>query len=96
MSILTNLATALQYSDVHNVPNGSANQVLTAGLNILYFVAAIVAVIVIIVSGITLVTNGGEPEAVKKAKNMIIYAVVGIVIILSAWGITWFFIGRFQ
>jgi basic membrane lipoprotein Med (substrate-binding protein (PBP1-ABC) superfamily) len=96
MSIFTTFASLLKSSDVPNVPNATANQVLDAGLNILYLVAGIVGVIVIIIAGITLVTSGSEPDAVKKAKNMIVYAVIGLVVIMSAWAVTWFFIGRFQ
>jgi len=96
MSILTSLAALLTTTDVPNVPNGTANQVLAAGLNIAYFIAGIIAVVMIIISGFTLVTNGGEPDAVKKARNIILYAVIGLVVILSAFAVTWFFIGRFK
>ncbi|TAL14693.1 hypothetical protein EPN95_02205 [Patescibacteria group bacterium] len=93
MSIFTSLAITLTNKDV-NIPNGSANQVLDAGLNIIYFIAGLVAVVMIIISGYTLVTNGGEPEAVKKARNTILYAVIGLVIVFTAFAVTWFFIGR--
>ena len=93
MSIFTNIAQTLSSQDV-NIPNGSADQVLAAGLNIAYLVGGIIAVIVIIIAGFTLVTNGGEPEAVKKAKNMILYAVIGLVVIMIAFTVTWFVVGR--
>jgi hypothetical protein len=99
MSILDYIATAsvsITSADVPNIPNGSANQVLDAGLNIVYFAAGVVAVLVIIFAGFTLVTNGGEPDAVKRAKNMLLYGVIGIIVIASAFTITWFFIGRIQ
>jgi amino acid transporter len=96
MGILTNFAGLLNKSDVPNVPTGSANQVLDAGLNIVYFVAGVIAVIVVIYAGFTLVTNGSEPDAVKRAKNTLLYGVVGIIVIASAFTITWFFIGRIQ
>jgi len=93
MSIFTNIAQTLSSQDV-NIPNGSADQVLAAGLNIAYLVGGIIAVIVIIIAGFTLVTNGGEPEAIKKAKNMILYAVIGLVVIMVAFTVTWFVVGR--
>jgi hypothetical protein len=93
MSNLLNLF-ALSSAEV-NIPNGSADQVLAAGLNIAYFVGGIIAVVVIIIAGFTLVTNGGEPDAIKKAKNSILYAVIGLVVILIAFTVTWFIIGRF-
>lgn len=94
MSIFTQLAQTLSSDDV-NIPNGSADQVLAAGLNIAYFVGGIIAVIVIIIAAFMMVTNGGEPETVKKARNSILYAVIGLVVILAAFGVTWFVVGRF-
>ena len=83
-------------SDQVNIPTISADQVLHNGLNITYFLAGIIAVIVIIIGGITYSTSGGDSSALTKAKNMILYAVVGLVIILSAFVITNFVIGRFK
>lgn len=96
MNVLTQLAALLNSSDVPNVPTSSANDVLLGGLNLTYFIGGIVAVVAIIISAIRLVTNGGEPETIKKARNTIIYAVIGLIVILSAFTITWFFIGRLK
>lgn len=65
-------------------------------LGIVYFVAGIIAVIVIIIAGFTYTTSGGDAGAVKKAKNMILYSVVGIVVIAMAFVITQFIAGRFS
>ncbi|MEI7689538.1 MAG: hypothetical protein WCI79_01055 [Candidatus Saccharibacteria bacterium] len=67
-------------------------QVLQNGLNIAYFAIGIVAVVMIIVSGFTLFTSGGDAEAVKKAKNTIMYAVIGLVVVIIAYAITKFII----
>lgn len=58
-----------------------------------YFWAAVVAVIVIIVSGYLYVTSNGSPQQVTRAKNAIIGAVVGLVFILMAFGITTMVLG---
>jgi len=94
MSIFTTFAQALTSQNT-GIPNGSANEVLVAGLNIIYFLTGVIAVIVIILAGFRLVTNGSEPEVVKKSKNAILYAAIGIVVIISAFTITQFVIGRF-
>lgn len=93
MSIFTTIAVTLTSKEV-NIPNGTPDQVLQVGLNTAYFVAGIIAVIVIIIAGFTITTNGGDPETVKKARNSILYAVIGLVVILTAFGVTWFVIGR--
>lgn len=78
------------------IPELTGDQVLQNGLNVAYFVAGIIAVIVLIVGGIMYSTSAGDQANVTKAKNLILYAVVGLVVILSAWAITNFVIGRFS
>jgi hypothetical protein len=81
--------------DALNVVQLTGDQVLQNGLNLAYFVLAIIAVVVVIVAGIMYATSGGDSAAVTKAKNLILYSVVGIVVIAAAWAITNFVIGRF-
>ena len=54
------------------------------------------AVLVIIFAGYMYVTSGGDPAAVTKAKNAILYSVVGLVIVALAFVITQFVIGSFK
>lgn len=83
-------------TDQVNIPKITADQVLHNGLNIVYFLAGVIAVIVIIVGGITYATSAGDSSSVTKAKNMILYAVVGLAVVLSAFFITNFVVGRFN
>ena len=79
-----------------DVPTVTANSVLQNGLNIAYFLAGIIAVIVIIVAGIMYATSSGDQARITKAKNLILYSIAGLVVILSAFVITNFVIGRFR
>ncbi len=79
-----------------NIPTLSAGQVLQNGLNIAYFLAGTIAVIVIIVGGIMYATSAGNSGNVSKAKNMLLYSVVGLVIVIAAYAITNFVIVRFN
>ncbi len=85
--------TAGTGADQVNVPIISADQVLKNGLGIVYFVAGIICVIVIIVGGIMYATSAGDAGAVGKAKNLILFSIIGIVVILSAFAVTNFLIG---
>jgi len=97
MSILTNIAqNAVKIdADTINIPTVTPEQVLQNGLNIFYFVAGAVAVIAIILAGFYFVTAGGDQTKITKAKNTILYAVIGLVIIICAFAITQFIIGSF-
>jgi hypothetical protein len=97
MDILANLVTSFSRISASgiNIPNTDANAVLAGGLNIVYMVAGIIAVIAIIFAGFSYVNSMGDPSAVAKAKNIIMYAVIGLVVIIMAFTVTWFVIGRF-
>lgn len=74
-----------------SIPRVQANSSTLSGiLNDVYFWAGIVAVLVIIIAGIFYATSNGNANQVTRAKNAIIAALVGLVIILSAYVITGF------
>ena len=77
------------------IPQADADTVVTNILNGIYFIAGLVAVIVIIIAGLTFINSGGDSGRVAKAKNQILYAVVGLIVVISAFAITNFVIGRF-
>ena len=64
-------------------------------VNTLLYVLGAVCVIVIIIGGVFYVTSMGNASSVEKAKNTILYAVVGLVVALLAYAIVNFVIGKF-
>ncbi len=50
-------------------------------INILSSVVGVVAVIMIIVGGIKYITASGDPGSIKSARNTVIYAIVGLLIV---------------
>jgi TRAP-type C4-dicarboxylate transport system permease small subunit len=78
-----------------NIPQLDSNTVLSNALNTFYVATGIVAVIVIIIAGYMYVTSNGDPSSTTKAKNAILYAVIGLVVVISAFAITWFVMGSF-
>jgi energy-converting hydrogenase Eha subunit E len=76
------------------IPHVEANVVLQNGLNIVYFAAGVICIIVLIIGAITYTTSAGASDAVTRAKNMILYSVIGLVVVFMAFGLTWFIIGR--
>ena len=77
------------------VEENQAGNAVTGVLNTVYFATGIIAVIVVIISAIFYTISQGDPAKTKRAKDGILYSVVGIVIILSAFVITNFVLGRF-
>lgn len=94
MKWFTNFAQTLNANEL-NIPAISGDTGIAGILSIVYFVAGIVAVVVIIIAGYIYTTSSGDAGGIKKAKNMILYSVVGLVVIMLAFVITQFVAGRF-
>ncbi|HZM63710.1 MAG TPA: pilin [Candidatus Saccharimonadales bacterium] len=60
------------------------NKIITQAINIFSIIVGIVAVIMIIVGGFKYITSGGDSGNVTSAKQTIIYAVIGLVIVALA------------
>lgn len=69
--------------------------VLANVLDILIRFAAVAAVVVIIYGGIRYIISQGEPDNLQAAKQIITYAVIGLVIAILASTIVGFIAGRF-
>ena len=95
LDIITHFAASPIASDVNiNVSKVSAEAVVAGVLNIFYFAAGVTAVIAIIIAGFHYVSSNGDSALIAKAKNTIMYAVAGIAVIILAFAITNFVIGR--
>jgi len=63
---------------------GGLNKVVTTAINVLSLVIGIIAVIVLIIGGLKYITSGGDSNNVTSAKNTILYAIVGLIIVALA------------
>lgn len=80
---------------LHNVVRADASTLVTNILNAVYLWAGVLCVIVIVVAGLMYVTSSGDAAKITKAKSAIFGAVIGIVVIILAYAITAFVVGRF-
>jgi len=69
---------------------GTLGQNITLIINYFLGILGLIAVAFLIYAGILMVTAGGADEQITKARKVIMYAVVGIVIILLSWTIVTF------
>ncbi len=63
------------------------NQVIGGITNWVVGILATVVVLVIIISGVQLAASAGNPDAIKTAKNHIFNAILGLVLLISMYGI---------
>lgn len=62
-------------------PESKINQLVATVVNLFSVLVGVVAVIMIIVGGFRYITSGGDSGNVSSAKNTILYAIVGLVIV---------------
>lgn len=62
-------------------PGASLTTTIGKIINLLSVVVGIAAVIMILVGGLRYTTSGGKEDAVKNAKNTILYALIGLFVV---------------
>lgn len=62
-------------------------------ISVLLWIVGMASIIVIVYSGITFVTSAGNPSQITRAKTMLLYAVVGLVVSILAYAIVNFIVG---
>lgn len=105
MAIAPAPTLAADCNTVNGISNGAEcgntgrGPTLTGGIktavNTMLFVLGIASVIVIIVAGFQYVFSAGNPQSTTRAKDTILYAVIGLVVAILAYAIVNFVIGQF-
>lgn len=80
-------------SDIQQGATG-INDIITDIVNIFSVIVGIVSVIMIIYGGFRYVTSGGDAGSVSNAKNTIIYALIGLVVVALAQFIVQFVLDK--
>jgi len=57
---------------------------LTTIYNLVKYAATIIAGLVMLFAGITYISSGSDPGKREKAKNMVMYVIVGLIVIWAA------------
>lgn len=59
-------------------------------VNALLLFAGATALFIIVWSGIRLITSGGDTKQIQSARSMFTYAIIGLIVVLSSFGIVYF------
>jgi magnesium-transporting ATPase (P-type) len=76
-----------------NAQVSNLNRLITQVINIITVIVGVIAVIMIIFGGFRYITSGGDSSNVSSAKNTILYAIVGLIIVALAQVIVRFVLG---
>lgn len=72
----------------------TVDSIITTVINIFSLVVGVVSVIMIIIGGLKYITSGGDSGNVSGAKNTILYAIIGLVVVALAQVIVKFVLGK--
>jgi hypothetical protein len=53
-------------------------------LNVLLYFGGAVTIMFIIIGGLKLITSGGEPDKIKSGKQTLLFAIIGLVVVVLA------------
>lgn len=76
--------------DTSNTNSDTVYDTVKTIINVLLFIVGIIAVIMIIWGGISYVLSAGAADKAKKARDTIVYSVVGLVVAIIAFAIVQF------
>lgn len=83
----------LDYGNNIGLGNNDPITMTTNVINLVLGLLGLIAVIIILIGGFKWMTAGGNEDKVSEAKKMITQGLIGLVIILAAWGIASWVIG---
>lgn len=75
-------------------PEDAVNTIITTVINIFSLVVGVISVVMIIIGGLKYITSGGDSGNVSGAKNTILYAIIGLVVVALAQVIVRFVLQR--
>jgi len=94
VQISTLVATSISSGGLPRVDTGNGSNTIPNILGIVFGIAGALALLIITVSGLRYILSAGDPEKTAKAKDGIIYALVGLVIAVTAEAIVVFVVNR--
>jgi uncharacterized membrane protein len=81
------LDVGINYATATGLGTKDVRETIASIINVAMGLLGIVAVVIILLGGFKWMTAGGDDEKIKKAKNLIISGIIGLVIILTAYAI---------
>ncbi|MFH1425912.1 MAG: MMCAP2_0565 family pilin-like conjugal transfer protein [Candidatus Kerfeldbacteria bacterium] len=64
------------------------NEVIANVIRVFLGIVGIISLIIIVYGGFLLLTSGGSPERVKKGRDTLMWAAIGLVVVFASYGIT--------
>lgn len=85
------MRTTAAVIDTSHLPHSQAtNGTVNTMINIVFAMSASIAVLIVVVGGFRYILARGDPSAVAGARNTVLYAVIGLIVVMAAYSIVVF------
>lgn len=78
----------------NTLPKATVTTSMPNVLKTVFGLAGILSVLFVVIGGLRYTLSGGDPSQIKQAKETILYALVGLVLAISAFALVSFVLGR--
>jgi intracellular septation protein A len=86
--------TQLAQVSSNTLPKATVTSSMPNVLKTVFGLAGILSVLFVVIGGLRYTLSSGDPSQIKQAKETILYALVGLVLAISAFTIVSFVLGR--
>ena len=87
ITLVLPVVTLAQQVTTPELPEVSVLDTIEKVATLLFWVLLAVSIVFIVFAGILFVTAAGSPEKVEQARHIILYAIIGIIVAILAYGI---------
>jgi Type IV secretion system pilin len=95
LNLLVHIGSAsISPGNLPHVDTGNGSGTIPTMISVVLGIAGALAVLMIVLSGLRYITAAGNPERISKAKNGIIYSLVGLAVAITAEAIVAFVANR--
>lgn len=84
--------TKNDFPSIPDAPDPTKGLPLADAMQLIFGIIGVIAVVMIMVGGFKYIASQGNPQETAKAKNTILYAVIGLVLAASAFTIVSFIV----
>ena len=94
LTVIQNLAAYTTVTDSYLPHAPTSSSTLQTVLTLVAGIIGALSLVMITVSALRYVVSAGDPQKISKAKNGIIYSLVGITVAIAAESIVYFVVSR--
>ncbi len=85
-----------RYAENIGLGNRNPKDIIVGVIQVILGFLALLAVVLVMYAGFVMMTSQGDPKKIDTAKNILKNAIIGLLIVLSSWGIVLFLINMFE